>query len=103
VVAKSTIATLALVSATTKVVASTTYCHADRHCNKPALSQLKQCDEIAYCHPGICDAQILFPTTLNLLFFLDIAMKMGLLRRFWGVAQRAFPGSGGFAVHGELG
>ena len=31
--------------------------------------------------------------TLNLLFFLDIAMKMGLLRRFWGVAQHAFPGS----------
>jgi hypothetical protein len=32
--------------------------------------------------------------TLNLLFFLDIAMKMGLLRRFWGIAQRAFPRSG---------
>ena len=66
-VAKSTIATLALVS-----------------------------DEIAYCHPGICDAQILFPTTLNLLHFLDIATKMGLLRRFWGVAQRAFSGSEGY-------
>ena len=39
VVAKSTIATLSLVSATTKVVASTTHCHAERRCNKPALSQ----------------------------------------------------------------
>ena len=30
-----------------------------------------------------------------LLRFLDIAMKMGLLRQFWGIAQRAFPSSGG--------
>jgi len=89
VVAKSTIATLALVSVTTKVVASTTYCHTNRRCNKPTLSQLK----IVRCHPGICDTQILYPTTLNLLFSLDIATKMGLLWRFWGVAQRAFPSS----------
>jgi len=39
-VAKSIIATFALVSATTNVVASTTHCHANRRRKKPALSQL---------------------------------------------------------------
>jgi hypothetical protein len=40
VVAKLVIAMLALVSATTMVVASTTHCHAERDCNTPQLSQL---------------------------------------------------------------